>query len=98
MTLIGRGAGDRIAADTAPVLAGVGLGAEIVVIAHAAIGFCWIRAETGGRVAGAGLMALITCRRADNGVGADTAPVLAGVGLGASVAVVTGDAVGDGVA
>src|SRR5207244_3083264 len=88
-----RRADHRACSDAAPVLAGVGLRAGVAVVAGSEerrVGRR--RAHAGGGVAGAGVVALV--RRADHRVRADAAPVLAGVGLRAGVAVVAGRAVG----
>src|SRR5436309_3403562 len=88
-----RGADDRVGAHAAPVLAGVGLRAGVAVVAGRAVGLVRRRrAHAGGGVAGAGVVALV--RRADHRARSDAAPVLAGVGLRAGVAVVAGRAVG----
>src|SRR5439155_1699469 len=88
-----RRADHRGRADAAPVLAGVGLRAGVAVVAGRAVGLVRRRrAHAGGGVAGAGVVALV--RRADHRGRPDAAPVLAGVGLRAGVAVVAGRAVG----
>src|SRR2546428_505622 len=93
VALIERGADDRVGARAAPVLAAVGLRAGVAVVAGRAVGLVRRRrAHAGGGVAGAGVVALV--RRADHRVRPDAAPVLAGVGLRAGVAVVAGRAVG----
>src|SRR5205807_459839 len=81
-----RRADHRVRPDAAPVLAGVGLGAGVAVVTGRAVGLvCRLRAQAGGGVAGAGVVALV--RRADHRVRPDAAPVLACVGLRAAVAV-----------
>src|SRR5207249_3351823 len=88
-----RRADHRACSDAAPVLAGVGLRAGVAVVAGRAVGLVRRRrAHAGGGVAGAGVVALV--RRADHRACSDAAPVLAGVGLRAGVAVVAGRAVG----
>jgi hypothetical protein len=52
-------ADDRVAADTDPVLAGVGLGAGVVVVAGRAVGLGRVGARPGGGDAGAGEVALV---------------------------------------
>src|SRR3989449_627873 len=67
-------------------MAGVGLGAGVAVVAACA---CLGRegARAGSRLTDARIMALVR-RVAGDGVPSDAGPVLAGVGLGAGVAVV----------
>src|SRR5439155_1225827 len=65
----------------------------VAVVARRAVGLCRVRAAAGGRIAGAGVVALIL-GSADDGVRARAAAALAGVGLGARVAVAAGGAVG----
>src|SRR2546428_325033 len=86
MALRRRAAGDGVPSDAGPVLAGVGLGAGVAVVAACA---CLGRegARAGSRLTDAGIMALGR-RAAGDGVPSDAGPVLAGVGLGAGVAVV----------
>src|SRR5205807_1467258 len=72
---------------------GVGLGAGVAVVAGGAVGLRRARAEAGSRVAGDCRVALIR-RAAGDGVRAGTDSALAGVGLGAGVAVVACGAVG----
>src|SRR5437870_11479783 len=88
-----RRADHRARPDAAPVLASVGLRAGVAVVAGRAVGLVRRRrAHAGGGVAGAGVVALV--RRARRSSGLHAAPVLAGVGLRAGVAVVAGRAVG----
>src|SRR5439155_10596691 len=87
VTLIERGAEDGVRTATGAGLTGVGLGAGITVVAGGAVGLGRIGASAGGGIAGAGVVALV-------GGGADHRALpaanarLAGVDLGAGVAVV----------
>src|SRR5262249_4550623 len=76
-------------------LAGVGLGAAVAVVAGHAVGLGGIGAGAVGRVADAGIMALIE-RGADDRVRARADAGLAGVALRTGVPVVAGRAVGVG--
>src|SRR5213079_763146 len=93
VALIRRGAGDGVRAGTDSTLAGVGLGAGIAVGAGGAVGLRRARAETGRRIAGARVVALIRGGAGD-GVRAGTDSTLAGVGLRAGIAVGARGAVG----
>src|SRR5206468_4029199 len=84
--------GLRGAAGTQPGLAGIDAGAPVAVVAGGVVVLIRVRALPGGRIAGAGVVALFE-RGADDGVGAGARAALAGVGLGARVAVVAGGAV-----
>src|SRR3989449_295416 len=93
VALVEGGAGDGVAPDAAPTLAGVGLRAGVGVGAG-----CAVRLRGGGAgarrgVAGARHVALVGGGAGD-GVAPDAAPTLAGVGLRAGVAVGAGCAVG----
>src|SRR5205823_13230604 len=94
------------AAGTPPGLAGIDGGAPVAVVAGGVVVLIRVRALPGGRIAGAGVVALVE-RAADDGVGARAGAVLAGVGLGAGLderrlgdvaGVRVGPLVGDGVA
>src|SRR5439155_6736936 len=76
-----------------PRLARIGCGAHVAVVARRAVGLGRVRARPGRRVAAPDLVALIRSRAADR-VAPRAHPALAGVGLGAGVAVVAGGAVG----
>src|SRR3989449_134530 len=93
MALRRRAAGDGVPSDAGPVLAGVGLGAGVAVVAARPVGRVGGRTGAVGRVACPGHVALIR-RGAGHRVGSGTPPALAGVGLGAGVAVVARGAVG----
>src|SRR5947207_2352557 len=82
----------RIASGARSRLAGVGLGAGIPIVAGRAVRLARGGADAGRRVAGAGVVALIE-RGADDGVRPDAGAGLAGVGLGAGIAVGAGGAV-----
>src|SRR5439155_300483 len=86
VTLIEGGADDRVRPDAGAGLAGVDLGAGIAVGAGAAVRLGRRGAGAVGRIAGAGDVALIE-GGADDGVRPDAAAGLAGVALGAGVAV-----------
>jgi hypothetical protein len=87
VALIERRADYRIAARATACLAGIGLCTQIPVIACRTIGFLGIRAVSGGRVAGSGIVAGIL-GSAHDGILPCTNTNLAGVGLGAHIAVV----------
>src|SRR5207248_10216415 len=70
-----------------------GLRAGVAVCPGVAVGLRRVRAHTGAGVAGPRVVALVG-RRADDEVAPRADPALAGVGLGARVAVVAGRAVG----
>src|SRR5206468_2988456 len=92
VALVG-GAGEGVGGCGRPVVTGVGLGAGVAIVAGGAVGLFGGRRADGGRgVARAGVVALVG--GADDGVGAGTRPVLAGIGLGAGVAVVACGAIG----
>jgi hypothetical protein len=74
-------------------LAGVCLRASVAVVARRAIGLVWIRAGARAGVAGADVVALVLSG-AGFGIGARASAALAGVCLGAGVAVVACRAVG----
>lgn len=74
------------------ILAGVAHGASIAVITRRSIRGSGVRAEPGGGIARPRNMTLVT-GRANHGIAADTDAVLAGIGLGAGVAVVAGRAI-----
>src|SRR5206468_3596115 len=93
VALIARRAGDWVPADAAAALTGVGLRARVAVAAARAVGRIGVRADAGGRVAGAGHMALIA-RRADDRIRSCAGPALPRLGLGARVAVVAARPVG----
>ena len=59
--LIGHGADDGTAADAEARLARIVLGAEVAVVTRCAVGGQRVDAQAGGRVTGAGGMALIGC-------------------------------------
>src|SRR5262249_10313671 len=92
VALIGRGADDGVCTRADAGLAGVALGAAVAVGAGGAVGLLGMGAGAVGRVTGAGIVALIE-GGADDRVGARAHARLAGVGLGAGVAVVAGRAV-----
>src|SRR5437016_5939343 len=92
MALIGCDA-EYVDATAGPALTGVVVRARIAVVARAAVGPDRVRAVAGGRVAGARVVALIR-RGAGDGERAGPDSTLAGVGLGAGVAVVARGAVG----
>src|SRR5207247_5487319 len=82
----------RVRAGAHARLAGVGLGAGIAVTAARAVGLRRIRARPGGRVAGAGVVALVLGDADDGGAGGANAHLAALTG-GASVAVAAGGTV-----
>src|SRR5207249_8922550 len=81
----------RATAHAGAVLARVGLGASIPVVAGAPLGLGGVRARPGGRVAGPRVVALVRCR-ADDRVRARARAHLTRVRLRARVAVVAGAA------
>src|SRR5207249_1831492 len=83
---------DGVGPDAGAGLAGVALGAGVAVGAGGPVGLGRVGAGARGRVAGAGLVALIE-GGADDGVRAGAGAGRAGVGLGAGVAVVARGAV-----
>src|SRR5436190_19023767 len=97
MALVGRDAGDRVAADADAILAGVGLRAGRAVVAggavvhrrmHAGVAHARIRRARIVVVAiGVGVAAVF------NRAAADACPIHAGVGIRARVAVAAGGAV-----
>src|SRR5205823_2453067 len=93
VALIEGGADDGVRPHAGAGLAGVGLGAGIAVGAGGAVRRGRVGAGPGGRIAGAGVVALIE-GGADDGVRPDAGAGLAGVALGAGVAVAAGRAVG----
>jgi len=93
VALIESGAHGGLGTGTGACLAGVCLRAEIAIVAGSAIGQCWIRAHPGRGIAGASIVAAVL-RRAGHGVRAYACACLAGVYLGAEVAVIAGSAIG----
>jgi len=93
MTLVERRTDNRIGAHTVAGLASVGLGTGIRVVTAGAVGLVGIGTYTRAGITGARFMTLIQGCTYDR-VGAYTAARLAGVGLGASIAVITGRSVG----
>lgn len=89
VTLVARGTGYRRTSRTDSRLAGVVDGAEVAIVATAAIGFRGIRALSVRRIAGPNIVTLVR-GGADNRVAADTDTGLAGIGLSAGIAVVAG--------
>src|SRR5215831_443537 len=92
VALVERCAGHRVRAGAGAGLAGVGLGAGVAVVAGAPVRLGRVRANAVRRIAGADLVALVL-RDAGDEAGAHAGAGLAGVGLGASVAVAAGGAV-----
>src|SRR5439155_257982 len=78
--------------DTGAGLAGVGLGTAVAVAAGRAVDLARVGAGAVGRIADAGVVTLIE-GRTDDGVCPGAGARLAGVALGAGVAVVAGGAV-----
>src|SRR5207249_878159 len=93
MTLIEGRAEDGVRAGARRSVAGGGGGAGVAVIARGSVGGVRVRADARARVANAGDMTLIE-GRAEGGVRAGARPGLAGVGLGAGVAVIARGSVG----
>src|SRR5437016_5506663 len=87
VALVEGGAGDGVAPDAAPALAGVGLRADVAVVARRPVGRRGGGAAARRGVARARHVALVEGGAGD-GVAPDAAPALAGVGLRAGVAVV----------
>src|SRR5439155_274235 len=87
------GADDGVRPDAGAGLAGVALGAGVAVAAGRAVGLVRVGAGAVGRITGAGVVTLIE-RSAEDGIRAGAGAGLAGVGLGAGVAVAAGRAVG----
>src|SRR6185503_7825789 len=92
VALIERTAHDRIAAGAAPALARVGLRARVAVVARRAVRLVRIAADPGRRIARARHVALIE-RAAGDRIRPLAGAPLAGVGLGARIAVVARGAV-----
>jgi hypothetical protein len=70
MALVGGSADDRVPPDALSMLAGVGLGTRIAIVAVRAVRPRRVGALAGGRVAHAGHMTLILgCTGPDTGVG-----------------------------
>src|SRR5439155_1268404 len=88
VTLIRRGAGDRIAAGTHSSLATICLRARVTVITCRAVRLRWVGASSRRCIAGPGDVTLIR-RAARDRVAAGTHSSLAGICLRARVAVVT---------
>src|SRR5207247_5479936 len=78
-------AGDRVAPNAAPALAGVALRAGVAVVAGAAVGSRRVRALAGGGVGRGGDVALVRGRGGDR-LAPRAAPALAGAALRAGVA------------
>ena len=93
VTLIDRGADDRIAAAADASPTGVGLSAQVTVVAQRAVGGRRIGAEARGRIAGANDVTSVR-RRADNWLTANAQARFACIIRGAEIAVVAGRAVG----
>lgn len=89
VAIVGRGTLHGIGAGANPVLAGIGLGAGILIVAAAAVRFQGIGALPSRRVADPGLVAGIG-GGADHGVSAGTASGLTGIVPGAGIPVVAG--------
>src|SRR5204862_340699 len=87
VALIERRADHGVLPDAGAGLAGIGLGAGVAIVAHRPVGLERVRARAARRGADAGRMALVE-RRADHGVASRARARLAGVGLGAAVAIV----------
>src|SRR5206468_3134072 len=93
VALVGSRADDRVAARANPGLTGVSLRAGIAVRAGRPVGLRWIGADTGSRVAGSDVVALVGSRADDRAAtGANTG--LTGVSLRAGISVRTGGPVG----
>src|SRR5207253_1170528 len=92
VTLILGRAGDGVRARARAGLAGVAAGARVAVVAGGAIGPGGVGADTGRRVAGARVVALVLGVTDDRRAG-DAGAAFAGVDGGARVAVVAGGAV-----
>src|SRR5205823_103652 len=93
VTLVARRTRDWVGARAGSRFAGVGLRAGVAVAARCSVGSAWIRAGSRRWVARSGDMTLIARRTRDR-VGARACPGLAGVGLGARVAVTARGSVG----
>src|SRR5207253_1737832 len=89
VALVEGGAGDGVAPDAAPALAGVGLRAGVGVVAGRPVRRRGVGAAARRGIARARHVALVEGGAGD-GVAPDAAPTLAGVGLRAGVAVVAG--------
>jgi hypothetical protein len=92
VTRIQSRADDRIGADTDSGLAGVGLRAEVPVVARRAVRRRWVGADAGSRVADARVVALIE-GGADDGIRANTAASHTSVALRTQIAIIAGRAV-----
>ena len=88
MTLIARCTRDRIGASAGSRLTRIGLRTGVAIITHGAVLLRWIRARSALRIAGAGVMTLIT-RGTIYRIGSNARARLTGVGLGACIVVVT---------
>src|SRR5439155_971622 len=86
MTVVGRGADDRMPSRAHAGLAGIGSRAGVAVGARAPVGLGGIRARAGRRVAGPCVVTLVGCG-ADDGISTRAHAALAGVGPRARVAV-----------
>jgi len=93
MTLVGGGADDGDGADAGAIAANICPCAEVAIIAWCAIGRGGIRAQPGGGITDAGVVALVDCRAGD-GVATGAGSSLAGIRQRACIAVVTGGSVG----
>jgi hypothetical protein len=93
MALIQRGTHNRIRAGTDASLAGIGLGAEIPVVAGCSVDFVRIRAQAADGIADPGIVALVQ-GGADHRIRPNTRAGLAGVSLGAEIQVVAACTVG----
>jgi len=89
MALVQSIADYRIAAVARSILAGVSLGAGIAVVAVLSISLWWVAACARGRITGACYMALVQSI-ADYRIAAGARSILAGVSLGAGIAIVAG--------
>jgi len=87
MTLVGRQASHRIAAGTHSALAGIGLSAQIQIVAARAVDLGRIRADSRARVTSSRIVALIE-RQAYDRIDSGATTRLAGVGLGTQVGIV----------